>query len=295
MKFSLKIIFLCLISLFTSLTFANNPGIVFIHGTNDHRFDADGGYWKRDFIDSVSHVLPNPANTLVVNCDFREYMWHEDSAGCVSTQITDFAAQHGITSFTVYTHSDGANVIRWILSQPTFDERYQQVGQLIKQVIAIAPSSGGTPLADEAINGNVFAEGVSWLLGYKTNAVKQQRIGDMIIYNNQLLFGSQNRPNLSIPFRIIVGTDVAASPMNGNSYCNGYILNAALKLTKIYLPSCADGFLSCESQTTAGDVWFYDVNRTDGYVTLSHNQSRHSCFGLDRILQFDLAYSGDSR
>ena len=59
----------------------------------------------------------------------------------------------------------------------------------IKQVIAIAPSSGGTFLADEVLSGGIFETSLAWLLGYISDAVKQQRVGDMMIYNEELLFG----------------------------------------------------------------------------------------------------------
>jgi len=272
---------------------STNPGIAFVHGTNDHRTDADGGYWKRDFIDTVALGQKDPSNTFVVHCDFSHYMWKDEAAGCVTEQLLNFIKEKSLTSLTVYAHSDGGNVMRWILSNPTYDEQNFELAQKITKVVAIAPSSGGTPLADEVSNGGTFEAGVGWLLGYKTSAVKQQRIGDMALFNNEILFASENRPSLYTPFKVIVGSDVTASPINSNSYCNGYWLNAALKITKSYLDTCADGFLTCQSQATAGDVWFYDVEKTDNYVTLSHNQSRHSCSGLERILKDDLFQSGE--
>ncbi|VEB35574.1 Uncharacterised protein [Legionella sainthelensi] len=174
--------------------------------------------------------------------------------------------------------------MRWILSNPTYDSRYLQLKNKIDQVIALAPSSGGTPLADALLNGGVFEASLSWLLGYTGDAIKQQRVGDMYIYNEELLFGTKNRPSLPKPFKSVVGTDVIASPLNSSSYCNGYILNSGLKIAKLYLDSCADGFLNCSSQTVAGSIWFYDKDKLEDHLTLSHNQSRHSCFGLEKIL-----------
>ncbi len=261
-----------------------DKGVVFIHGTRDHTADAEGGYWKHDFIDLVRSQLPNPDNLYVVHCDFAQYMWHRDAAGCVVNQIFSFVQEKKIKNISIYAHSDGANVIRWILSNPTFDERFLQISTLVDQVIASAPSSGGTPLADEVMNGGVLQVGLGWLLGYRSDAVKQQQVGDMGIYNDELLFGSENRPSLGMPFYVIVGTDVIASPMASASYCNGYILNSALKITSLYLDYCSDGFLNCESQLAAGKLWFYDYQKTEDAITLSHNQSRHNCFGLDKII-----------
>lgn len=269
-----------------------NRGIAFVHGTKDHREDAYGHYWKVEFIQSVAQALPNPENYFVVHCDFSKYMWHQDAATCVAEQLQEFITDKKITALTVYTHSDGANIIRWILSNPTYDSRYLILKRKINQVIALAPSSGGTPLADEVLNGGVFETSLAWVLGYLTDAVKQQRVGDMLIYNEELLLGSKGRPSLSIPFKVIVGTDVLASPFSSNSYCNGYLLNSGLKLAKLYLDKCSDGFLNCSSQALAGDVWFYDIDKTENKAPLSHNQSRHSCMGLESILINALATEG---
>jgi len=271
-------------SIINANTPQSNPGIAFVHGTKDHREDAYGGYWKVDFIQSIAQALDKPQNHYVVHCDFSQYMWHEDAANCVTEQLLQFIDENKISSLTVYTHSDGGNIIRWILSNPTYDSRYLTLKNKIKQVIAIAPSSGGTVLADEVLNGGIFETSMAWLLGYLSDAVKQQRVGDMLIYNEELLLGSNGRPSLSVPFKVIVGSEVVASPFNSTSYCNGYILNSGLKIARLYLDKCADGYLNCTSQALAGDVWFYDTEKTENSSPLNHNQSRHSCFGLEKIL-----------
>jgi hypothetical protein len=274
---------------------SENVGIGLVHGTNDHRIDAIGGYWKNEFIDSLSEALANPENLFVVTCDFSHYMWSDEAAGCAADQLITFIETKKITELTLYTHSDGANVIRWILSHPTYDARFMRLSQTIVDVIAISPSSGGTILADEVTDGNIFVESIGWLIGYHNDAVKQQREGDMALFNDALLLGSEARPSLPVPFRVIVSSDVTASPFSSASYCNGYTLNAGLKLTKIYLDKCADGFLNCTSQAAAGTVWFYDIEKTKDKLPLSHNQSRHNCFGLETILQDDLMDKGVSK
>ncbi|MGQ3892639.1 hypothetical protein [Legionella sp. CNM-4043-24] len=290
----------CFISFFfNTLIWANtapvNLGIAFIHGTNDHREDADGGYWKRDFLDMMSSILPDIDNHLVVACDFRHSMWSEEASGCVADQLLAFIEKKKINRLVVYTHSNGGNVIRWILSNPTFDPRFASLRENIAEVIALAPSSGGTPLADEVIDGSIFSESLAWLVGYRNDSVRQQRVGDMAVYNQEVLFGSPGRPTLPVPFRIVVGSDVISSPFSGASYCNGYTLNVGLKLTRLYLEDCSDGFLNCSSQRAAGRLWFVDVDKTDDQTPLSHSQSRHSCFGLERILRQDLLKQGASQ
>ncbi|KTC81355.1 hypothetical protein [Legionella brunensis] len=289
--------FACLILLIASscgysATVGENVGIAFVHGTNDHREDADGGYWKRGFIDSLAKALPNSDNNIVLACDFTHYMWHESAAGCVANQLLEFINKKQITKLIVYTHSNGANVIRWILSNPSYDNRYMTLSKKINQVIALAPSSGGTPLADEVMDGHSFESKVGWLLGYKNDSVKQQRVGDMALYNAEILFGTSGRPSLPVPFRVVVGTDVTASPISKASYCNGYLLNTGLKITQIYLEDCSDGFLNCSSQSLAGKIWFYDWQKTNDQIPLSHNQSRHSCFNFEQVLRKDLLAQG---
>lgn len=278
-------------SLFFQNVFATEPpnvGIAFIHGTSDHIKDADGGYWRRSFINGVAAGLSNKDNLLIVACDYSDYMWLEKSAGCTADQLIAFAEENNIDKLVLYTHSNGANVIRWILSHPAYDPRFYAVFKMVQDVIAIAPSSGGTILAEEAMNGTRFEEAVSWLLGYRNNSVKQQREADMNVFNNTILLGSTNRISLPAPFRVIAGTDTAASPVSSSSYCNGYLYNLGLKITKTYLDKCADGFLSCKSQTAAGELWFMDKEKTKNKLALNHNQSRHNCFGLEQILRQDL-------
>lgn len=286
------LLFFCSFLSYSAEEQSENLGVAFVHGTHDYRNGAEGVYWKEDFIHSVIGGLSNPGNYYVVHCDFSQYMWHEKAAGCVANQLLEFINDKQITKLVVYTHSNGGNVVRWILSNPTFDARYLSLVKHIRQVIALAPSSGGTELADEIINGNGFEESVGWLLGYINNAVKQQRIGDMALFNTEILLGTAGRPSLPLPFRVMIGTDVDASPFSTSSYCNGFFLNVGLKITQSYLHHCSDGFLNCNSQGLAGQLWFYDKQKTNQAITLSHNQSRHSCFGLEKILRKDLLAQG---
>lgn len=285
MDFTKKIIVFMLL-VFTGLVYSdtNRLGIALIHGTKDHRDDADGGYWKKEFIQTLSQGLSQPDNIRVVNCDFNQNFWHEDATGCVASQLQQFIQEKNLSKLLVITHSHGGNMLRWIISNPSYDPRFSLVHSYIAEVIAIAPSSAGTPLADAIEDGNVFETSLGWLLGYNSDSVKQQQENAMQIANDQVLLGTSNRPDLGVPFKTIIGTDVWASPLTNNSYCNGYMLNASLKVTKIYLDQCADGFLNCTSQANAGEVWFTDTQKTENQLPLSHNQSRHSCFGLDSIL-----------
>lgn len=266
---------------------AGNTGVVFVHGTGKQT-DAANAYWTWDMINAVRQGLPNPNLYLVVNCDFDQYMWASGAAGCLADQMDRFISANNITDLVVETHSDGGNVMRWILSNPTADPRYPRIIAAIRWVNALAPSSLGTPLADAAISGNVFESAVGWLLGYKSDAVRQQQTSWMANYNSTWLLGTAGRPALPKPFYNVVGTDVESSPFDADSYCGGYALNVGLEITQAWLASCSDGFLNCSSQAGAGLHWFNDKDVTRDAEPLSHNQSRRQCFGLDTILRNDL-------
>jgi len=264
-----------------------NTGVAFVHGTG-HQTDALNDYWGSDFVNSVRQGLPNTNNYVVTNCDFDQYMWSSAAAGCLAEQLSSFISQKGITDLVVLTHSNGGNVLRWILSNPTYDSRYPTIINSIRWVNALAPSSLGTPLADAVMDGNMFETSLGWLMGYKSDAVRMQQESWMATYNANNLYGTSGRPNLPKPFWTVVGTDVETAIWDSDSYCGGYSLNLGLEITQEWLASCSDGFLNCTSQAAAGSVWFYDHQKTRGGEPLSHNQSRRQCFNLDVILRNDL-------
>lgn len=270
-----------------SLPAMANKGIAFVHGTGSQT-DAYNDYWTGDFIHSVNKGLSNQSMYTVINCDFNQFMWDAKAAGCLATQLTSFINSKNIDEMIVITHSNGGNVIRWIMSNPTFDSRYPAIVNATSKVIALAPSSLGTPLADTVHQGNVFESTLGWLLGYGSDAVKQQQVSWMANYNKNFLFGTAGRPALPKPFKSVVGTDVDSAIWDSDSYCAGYQYQVALETTQNWLDSCSDGFLNCSSQAGAGTVWFKDKQRTKGREPLSHQQSRRDCFNLDVILRNDI-------
>lgn len=276
----------CVLAFAPMLALANT-GVAFVHGTSKHT-NATADYWGADFINSVRQGLPNQANYTVINCDFEQYMWDSRAAGCAAGQLTSFINSRGITDLVVITHSNGGNVMRWIMSNPTYDSRYPNIINKIRWVNALAPSSRGTPLADAVMAGNVFESALGWLLGYKNDAVRMQQQSWMAQYNANNLYGTAGRPSLPRGFWAVVGQDVETAIWDSDSYCGGYHLNLGLEITQAWLNSCSDGFLDCSSQAGAGYVWFYDTQRTAGKEPLSHNQSRKKCFNLDVILRNDL-------
>lgn len=283
----IKRIFFAISLLTLSLSANAVTGVAFVHGTGEQT-DALNDYWQSGFVNSVRQGLSNQNNFVVINCDFEQYMWHPDAAGCLAGQLSSFISSRGIDDLVVITHSNGGNVMRWILSNPTWDSRYPGIINATRWVNALAPSSLGTPLAEAVIQGNVFEQSLGWLLGYQSDAVRMQQPSWMAYYNANWLFGTPGRPALPRTFYPVVGTDVETAIWDPDSYCGGYTLNLGLEITQAWLNSCSDGFLECTSQAGAGIVWFYDTQATNGSEPLSHNQSRRQCFGLDVILRNDL-------
>ena len=262
-------------------------GVAFVHGTGNQT-NAYNDYWQPTIVNNVRQGLVNQANYVVINCDFSQYMWDSRAAGCLAGQLSTFISSKGITDLVVITHSNGGNVMRWIMSNPTYDSRYPGIISKIRWVNALAPSSAGTPLANAVISGNVFENAVGWLLGYQSDAVRQQQTSWMAYYNQNNLYGTAGRPALPKGFWDVIGSDVETAVWDPDSYCGGYTLNVGLEVTQAWLSSCSDGFIECSSAAAAGRVWFYDTSRTAGSEPLSHNQSRRACFGLETILRNDL-------
>ena len=283
----MRYLLLAALAAMSSLAQAQVTGVAFVHGTGSQT-NAYNDYWQPTIVNNVRGGLVNPANYVVINCDFTQYMWDSRAAGCLAGQLSSFISTKGITRLIVITHSNGGNVMRWILSNPTYDSRYPNIISKTVRVNALAPSSAGTPLADATISGNVFESSVGWLLGYKSDAVRQQQQSWMAYYNANNLYGTSGRPALPKLFRSVVGTDVDSAVWDGDSYCGGYFENVGLETTQLWLNSCSDGFLNCTSQSAAGSVWFQDKSRMAGAEPLSHNQSRRACFGLDSILRTDM-------
>ena len=262
-------------------------GLAFIHGTGNQT-DAYSDYWTGSFVNSVRQGLNDPNKYTVINCEFDQFMWDSQAAGCLANQLTSFITNQNITELVLLTHSNGGNIVRCVLSNPTYDSRYPNIITKVSKVIAIAPSSLGTPLADAVNQGSVFETSLGWLLGYGSDAVSQQQVSWMNYYNQNWLHGTSGRPSLPVIFKTIVGSDVESAFWDGDSYCAGYQYQVALETTQNLLDSCSDGFLNCSSQTGAGTQWFIDKQRTRDSEPLSHQQSRRDCFNLDLIIKNDI-------
>ena len=255
---------LALAGALAALPAAAATGVAFVHGTGNQT-DAlqrllDLPRWST----RSARVSPIRSNYVVINCDFEQYMWTSGAAGCLADHLYDFITSQGITDLVVITHSNGGNVMRWILSNPTWDSRYPTIINNIRWVNALAPSSLGTPLADAVTNGTVFEQITGLAPRLRFRRGRMQQVSWMAYYNSTWLYGTSGRPSLPKGFWNVVGTDVETAIWDPDSYCGGYTLNLGLEITQAWLASCSDGFLDCTSQNGAGSLWFYDDWYTDG-------------------------------
>src|SRR5262245_18091871 len=88
-----------LCALFLSSTWSASAavtGVAFVHGTGAQS-NALTNYWTSGYVNTVRSGLPNPANYVVINCDFTKYAWDNAAAGCLAGQLTDFINSKGIT------------------------------------------------------------------------------------------------------------------------------------------------------------------------------------------------------
>jgi triacylglycerol esterase/lipase EstA (alpha/beta hydrolase family) len=107
--------------LLTPAAFAKT-GVVFIHGKGGAdlaQASVARAYWGDDMIRATTKGYTIPY--LVCSYDGTQYMWV--AAGTVAGQITTWMNANAIDDIVIETHSFGGVVIRWILSNPTYDSR----------------------------------------------------------------------------------------------------------------------------------------------------------------------------
>jgi hypothetical protein len=262
-------------------------GVAFVHGTGKQT-DALAKYWTPEFVDGVAAGLEDPALVTVIDCDFSQYMWDDRAAGCLASQLLEFIDGEGVDDLVVITHSNGANVMRWILSNPSWDDRYPAIIAAVRWVDALAPSSLGTPLADAVMHGTKFETSLGWLLGYGNDAVAQQQTASMAWYNDNYLLGTAGRPPLPVPLWATIGSDVDSNPLDHDSWCGGYALNVGLEITQNWLADGSEGIIEWKTAAGEGTPFAYDYEFTVGGEALSHAQSRRDCFGLADMLAGEL-------
>ncbi len=261
----------------------SKPGVVFVHGTGDHSPEkATTDYWTRETLATMSNGLPYlvvgyPGKTCAA---FDQCSW-----GSIVDQIVPWVAANGITSFTVITHSNGANPVRYMLGHPgavsAQGHRAHLATDLISQVIFTAPTLQGTHLADIVNTSGHLAQIILGVFGVDVDlhsrSLMQQSIFRMLFYNAFGVFAGQRGATTvgGKPIAVVRGTGVSLI----YGACGGWLETLGLKLASIIgwagvslaFP-VTDGFIDADSSGYFGNIVISSP-------ILNHNQSRRGCHG----------------
>jgi len=240
-------------------------GVAFIHGKGGASLANAAtarAYWTDDMIRATTKNYTVPY--LICHYDGTKIMW--DAAGQVAGQLTTWlAANPSITQFVVETHSFGGVVIRWIMSNPTYDSRYPNIISKIKWVNSIAPPNKGSEAANLAgtLSGSWLTGWLVDLVGQNNDSTKNCRTDWMAYYNANYLKGTSGRPALPKTVYNVAGTGL------WNDFCLECVGLATLSGIA-GLPGEDDGMVAQYSAQAVGTVWFktdanHHYNRRNSY------------------------------
>ena len=83
---------------------------------------------------------------LICHYDGIKSMWI--AAGQVAGQIQTWMNANAVDDIVIHTHSFGGVVTRWILSNPTYDSRYQPIINRVRWVNSIISTTSMSSLPD---------------------------------------------------------------------------------------------------------------------------------------------------
>ncbi|HEY7409277.1 MAG TPA: hypothetical protein VII13_00965 [Vicinamibacteria bacterium] len=226
-------------------------GVVFIHGKGGANLASPSvarAYWGEDMIRATTRNYTVPH--LVVGYDGTQYMWVAGNQ--VATQIYNWMMAGGFTDVVVNTHSYGGVVFRWILSNPTWDPRYQPVIDRVRWVNTIAGPHKGSEAADLAgtLAGSWLTGWLVDLVGQNTNSTYNCRTDWMAYYNQYWLKGTTGRPGLPRTMYTIAGYGL------WNDFAHSEDYGLATLSGVAGLPGEDDGMVAQYSAQGVGVVWF---------------------------------------
>ena len=226
-------------------------GVVFIHGKGGAdlaQYSVARAYWGEDMIRATTkgYVVPH----LIVAYDGTQYMWV--AAGQVAGQIYNWMTANAINDIVIETHSFGGVVIRWILSNPTYDWRYQPIINNIRWVNSIAPPNKGSEAANLAgtLSGSWLTGWMVDLVGQNTDSTRNCTTTSMNYYNTYYLKGTSGRPALPKTVWNIAGTGL------WNDFIHSEDTGLATLSGIAGMPGEDDGMVSQYSAQAVGLVWF---------------------------------------
>ena len=239
------------VALFATTSLFAKTGVVFIHGkggANLAQYSVARAYWGEDMIRATTKGFTVPH--LIVAYDGTQYMWvaGNQAAG----QIYNWMTANAIDDIVVETHSFGGVVIRWILSNPTYDWRYQPIINRIRWVNSIAPPNAGSEAANLAgtLSGSWLTGWMVDLVGQNNDSTRNCTTTSMSYYNTYYLKGTAGRPALPKTVWNIAGTGL------WNDFVHSEDYGLATLSGVVGMPGEDDGMVSQYSAQAVGTVWF---------------------------------------
>jgi len=226
-------------------------GVVFIHGKGGTDLATPSvarAYWGEDMIRATTKGFTIPY--LICSYDGTQYMWV--AGGTVAGQIYNWMMANAIDDIVIETHSFGGVVIRWMLSNPTYDSRYQPIISRIRWVNSIAPPNKGSEAANLAgtLSGSWLTGWIVSLVGQNNDSTKNCTTSSMTYYNQYYLNGTAGRPALLKTIYNIAGTGL------WNDFIHSEDTGLATLSGVAGMPGEDDGMVSQYSAQAVGVVWF---------------------------------------
>ncbi len=246
-----NLLFVVVLHLLVIVSAEARTGVVFIHGKGSADLanpSVARAYWTDAMISATTRGYTIPY--LVCSYDGTQSMW--TAAGTVAGQIYNWMNANAIDDIVIETHSFGGVVIRWILSNPTYDSRYQPIINRIRWVNSIAPPNKGSEAADLAgtLSGSWLTGWLIDLVGQKNNSTTNCTTSSMAYYNQYYLKGTSGRPSLPKTVYNIAGTGL----WNDFAHSEDYGLATLSGIAG--LPGEDDGMVAQYSAQAVGVVWF---------------------------------------
>jgi hypothetical protein len=246
-------------------------GVVFIHGKGGAdlaTYSVARAYWGEPMISAVTKGYT--VAHLICNYDGTKIMW--TSADTVATQITNWVNANAITDIVIETHSFGGIVIRWMLSNPTYNVKYQPIINKIRWINSIAPPNKGSEAANLAgtLSGSWLTGWIVSLVGQNNDSTKNCQTANMAYYNQYYLKGTSGRP--ALPKTVY---NIAGWGLWNDYYYRFHSEDFGLATLSgvAGLPGEDDGMVAQYSAQSVGTVWFtteanHHHNRRNDYKTI---------------------------
>ena len=242
---------LSLILLLAAVAAQAKTGVVFIHGkggTDLASASVARAYWTDDMIRATTKNYTIPY--YICHYDGTQYMWV--AGGTVASQIYNWMTANAIDDLVIETHSFGGVVIRWIMSNPTYDAHYPPIISRIRWVNSIAPPNKGSEAANLAgtLSGSWLTGWLVDLVGQKNNSTTNCTTSSMSYYNQYYLYGTSGRPALPKTIYNIAGYGL------WNDFAHSEDYGLATLSGVAGMPGEDDGMVSQYSAQAVGVNWF---------------------------------------